>query len=113
MDLNKPPCRKAKDIRRERRETKLAKRAQEAQGRGESPMEIPLNKVKNTAKTLEDFLNEPLPENPAHTLEVCTFLNRFCIFSYLYLLISVSPLLVYKCLLWKYLLNMNNIHFIW
>ncbi|XP_063589964.1 arginyl-tRNA--protein transferase 1-like isoform X1 [Penaeus indicus] len=70
MDPNKPPCRKAKDIRRERREAKLAKRAQEAQGRGESPMEIPLNRVKNTAKTLEDFLNEPLPENPAHTLEI-------------------------------------------
>ncbi|XP_047497509.1 arginyl-tRNA--protein transferase 1-like isoform X2 [Penaeus chinensis] len=70
LNPNKPPCRKAKDIRRERREAKLAKRAQEAQGRGESPMEIPLNRVKNTAKTLEDFLNEPLPENPAHTLEI-------------------------------------------
>ncbi|XP_042885737.1 arginyl-tRNA--protein transferase 1-like isoform X2 [Penaeus japonicus] len=70
MDPNKPPCRKAKDIRRERREAKLAKHAQEAQNRGESPMEIPKTKVTNEAKTLEDFLNEPLPENPAHTLEI-------------------------------------------
>lgn len=79
MDPNKPPCRKAKDIRRERREAKLAKHAQEAQNRGESPMEIPKTKVTNEAKTLEDFLNEPLPENPAHTLEVCTFCVVLCI----------------------------------
>ncbi|XP_071512224.1 arginyl-tRNA--protein transferase 1 isoform X2 [Panulirus ornatus] len=69
-DLNRPPCRKAKDIRRERREAKLAKHAQEVMSRGECPMETKKIKPSSTEKTLEDFLNEPLPENPAHTLEV-------------------------------------------
>ncbi|XP_071512231.1 arginyl-tRNA--protein transferase 1 isoform X8 [Panulirus ornatus] len=68
-DLNRPPCRKAKDIRRERREAKLAKHAQEVMSRGECPMETKKIKPSSTEKTLEDFLNEPLPENPAHTLE--------------------------------------------
>lgn len=70
-DLNRPRCRKAKDIRRERREAKLAKHAQEVMARGEIPMETKKTKPISTEKNLEDFLNEPLPENPAHTLEVC------------------------------------------
>ncbi|KAK4318568.1 hypothetical protein Pmani_010441 [Petrolisthes manimaculis] len=71
-DPNRPPCRKAKEIRRERREAKLARRTQEAISRGESPMESDNKKAKttNVEKSLEDFLNEPMPANPAHTLEV-------------------------------------------
>ncbi|KAK8736417.1 hypothetical protein OTU49_004992, partial [Cherax quadricarinatus] len=69
-DPSRPPCRKAKDIRRERKEAKLAKLAQEALTRGESPMETKQCKMPNTQKVLEDFISEPLPENPAHTLEL-------------------------------------------
>lgn len=71
-DASRPPCRKAKLIRREKREAKLAKQAQEALARGESPMEAKVSKPNNTEKSLEDYLNEPLPANPAHNLEVCT-----------------------------------------
>ncbi|XP_045582093.1 arginyl-tRNA--protein transferase 1 isoform X4 [Procambarus clarkii] len=68
-DPNRPPCRKAKEVRRERKEAKLAKIAQEAVTRGESPMDTKKFKPSNTQKTLEDYINEPLPENPAHNLE--------------------------------------------
>ncbi|XP_045582092.1 arginyl-tRNA--protein transferase 1 isoform X2 [Procambarus clarkii] len=69
-DPNRPPCRKAKEVRRERKEAKLAKIAQEAVTRGESPMDTKKFKPSNTQKTLEDYINEPLPENPAHNLEL-------------------------------------------
>ncbi|KAK8391330.1 hypothetical protein O3P69_017143 [Scylla paramamosain] len=69
-DASRPPCRKAKVIRQERREAKLAKRALESLGRGESPMETKVSKQSNTEKSLEDFLYEPLPANPVHNLEV-------------------------------------------
>ncbi|XP_045127347.1 arginyl-tRNA--protein transferase 1-like isoform X4 [Portunus trituberculatus] len=68
-DASRPPCRKAKVIRQERREAKLAKRALDSLGRGESPMEIKVSKQSNTEKSLEDFLCEPLPANPVHNLE--------------------------------------------
>lgn len=71
-DATRPLCRKAKLIRQEKREAKLAKRVQEALARGESPMEAKVFKPNNVEKSLEDYLNEPLPANPAHTLEVCT-----------------------------------------
>lgn len=69
QDPNRPQCRKAKEIRRERYEAKQAKQLQEVQARGESPMEVKQTKPYNTEKTLEDFINEPLPDNPAHRLE--------------------------------------------
>ncbi|XP_066976448.1 arginyl-tRNA--protein transferase 1 isoform X2 [Macrobrachium rosenbergii] len=70
-DPSKPPCRKSKLIRLERREAKLAKRREEASSRGESLMEVTKSKSSNnTPKSLEDFLNEPLPESPAHKLEL-------------------------------------------
>ncbi|KAK7086703.1 Arginyl-tRNA--protein transferase 1 [Halocaridina rubra] len=70
-DPSKPQCRKAKLVRRERREAKLAKRRQEAVDRGESLMEVTKPKAtNNTPMSLEDFLNKPLPENSAHKLEV-------------------------------------------
>lgn len=68
---SKPPCKKSKVIRRELREAKLAKRRQEALSRGECLMEVANPKSSNnTPKSLEELLNEPLPETPAHTLEV-------------------------------------------
>ncbi|XP_068230493.1 arginyl-tRNA--protein transferase 1 isoform X4 [Palaemon carinicauda] len=69
-DPSKPPCRKSKLIRLERREAKLAKQREEALRRGESLMEgIKSKPTNNTPKSLEDFLNESLPESPAHKLE--------------------------------------------
>ena len=76
-DASRPPCRKAKVIRQERREAKLAKRALDGLGRGESPMETKVSKQSNTEKSLEDFLCEPLPANPVHNLEVCCMLFSF------------------------------------
>ncbi|XP_068230491.1 arginyl-tRNA--protein transferase 1 isoform X2 [Palaemon carinicauda] len=70
-DPSKPPCRKSKLIRLERREAKLAKQREEALRRGESLMEgIKSKPTNNTPKSLEDFLNESLPESPAHKLEL-------------------------------------------
>ncbi|KAG0722249.1 Arginyl-tRNA--protein transferase 1 [Chionoecetes opilio] len=75
-DANRPPCRKAKVIRQEKREAKLAKQALESLARGESPMETKTSKQSSTEKSLEDFLNEPLSANPAHNLQVCW--RTFC-----------------------------------
>ncbi|XP_054267568.1 arginyl-tRNA--protein transferase 1-like isoform X1 [Macrosteles quadrilineatus] len=63
MDPNRPKCKKAKLLRQERKEKKLAQM-------GTLPPEKEKNKPAPTVKSLEDFLNEPLPENPAHRLEI-------------------------------------------
>uniref|UniRef100_A0A1B6IE36 Arginyl-tRNA--protein transferase 1 n=1 Tax=Homalodisca liturata TaxID=320908 RepID=A0A1B6IE36_9HEMI len=64
MDPNRPQCKKAKLLRQERKEKKLAQL-------GSSSLSVS-EKTKSTppAKTLEDFINEPLPESPAHRLEI-------------------------------------------
>ncbi|KAK7483279.1 hypothetical protein BaRGS_00025446 [Batillaria attramentaria] len=62
-DASKPRCRKAKEIRLEKRLNKTGQSAEQAR-------EKSTNK-NNQAKSLEDFLNEPLKaENPAHRLEI-------------------------------------------
>lgn len=62
-DATKPKCRKAKEIR-------LEKKLQKA-GHTEQQTEPKNPKKNNEAKSLEDFLNEPLKaENPAHHLEI-------------------------------------------
>ena len=63
-DPMKPPCKKAKLLRKERREAKLQSKGLEILN------EASKSRLKNAEKSLEDFLNEPLPENAAHKLEV-------------------------------------------
>lgn len=63
MDPNRPHCKKAKLLRQEWREKKLALL-------GTSETNLKITKTVQGAKSLEDFLNEPLPESPAHRLEV-------------------------------------------
>lgn len=65
MDPNRPLCKKAKLLRQERRESKLAQSTHSSTSL-ESKKTVPL------AKTLEDFLNEMLPDSPAHRLQVST-----------------------------------------
>ncbi|XP_037578351.1 arginyl-tRNA--protein transferase 1 isoform X2 [Dermacentor silvarum] len=68
-DPNKPKCRKARDIRRERKLLKLSSAGKDLSPGGDK---APLSskKPKNEPKSLEDFLFEPLPPDAAHKLEV-------------------------------------------
>ncbi|XP_065602469.1 arginyl-tRNA--protein transferase 1 isoform X4 [Cyrtonyx montezumae] len=75
-DLSKPPCRKAKDIRKER---KLQKLLQNQRGTLEgSPLQaehqaLLLQNSKpatNQPKSIEDFIFVPLPDDALHKLEV-------------------------------------------
>nr|CAD7443030.1 unnamed protein product [Timema bartmani] len=64
----RPPCKKAKFLRLERKQKKLLN-----QGFSEKEVESMTRSgksLRNQEKSLEDFLNEPLPPNPAHRLEV-------------------------------------------
>nr|CAD7592493.1 unnamed protein product [Timema genevievae] len=64
----RPPCKKAKFLRLERKQKKLLN-----QGFSEKEVESMTRRgksLRNQEKSLEDFLNEPLPPNPAHRLEV-------------------------------------------
>ncbi|KAM9618148.1 arginyl-tRNA--protein transferase 1 isoform 12-T12 [Trichechus inunguis] len=74
-DLTKPPCRKAKEIRKERKRLKLMQQSpagelQGLQAQGELPSLIPPKSKSNQPKSLEDFIFEPLPEDASHKLEV-------------------------------------------
>ncbi|XP_006913563.1 arginyl-tRNA--protein transferase 1 isoform X4 [Pteropus alecto] len=74
-DLSKPPCRKAKEIRKERKRLKLMQQnpAGELQGfqsRGEALSLFPPKARSNQPKSLEDLIFESLPENASHKLEV-------------------------------------------
>ncbi|XP_039726748.1 arginyl-tRNA--protein transferase 1 isoform X6 [Pteropus medius] len=74
-DLSKPPCRKAKEIRKERKRLKLMQQnpAGELQGfqsRGEPLSLFPPKARSNQPKSLEDLIFESLPENASHKLEV-------------------------------------------
>ncbi|RZF39714.1 hypothetical protein LSTR_LSTR003956 [Laodelphax striatellus] len=65
-DTNKPSCKKAKFLRLERKKQKLSK-----QGMSAEDIESSLKKKDvSTGKTIEDFINAPMPENPAHRLEI-------------------------------------------
>lgn len=65
MDPNRPLCKKAKLLRQERRESKLAQSTLSLASL-ENKKTVPL------AKSLEDYLNEALPDSPAHRLQVST-----------------------------------------
>ncbi|XP_059028977.1 arginyl-tRNA--protein transferase 1 isoform X5 [Mustela lutreola] len=79
-DLSKPPCRKAKEIRKERKRLKLMQQnpAGELEGfqaQGEAPSLFPPKANKsNQPKSLEDLIFESLPENASHKLEFTRFL---------------------------------------
>ncbi|XP_021047573.1 arginyl-tRNA--protein transferase 1 isoform X3 [Mus pahari] len=70
-DLSKPPCRKAKEMRKERKRLKLMQQnsagAFEAQGQ---PVCLLPKAKSNQPKSLEDLIFESLPENASHKLEV-------------------------------------------
>ncbi|KAM9345402.1 arginyl-tRNA--protein transferase 1 [Symphorus nematophorus] len=65
-DASRPPCRKAKDLRKERRLQKEQMR-HEADGVSSIP---PTPAQTNQPKPLEDFISESLPDNASHCLEV-------------------------------------------
>ena len=66
-DSSKPLCRKAKDLRRERRRVKLSTQSANSNNFQQHAKAQSKNSL---VKSLEDFINEPMPNNPAHTLEV-------------------------------------------
>ncbi|XP_030298250.1 arginyl-tRNA--protein transferase 1 isoform X4 [Sparus aurata] len=68
-DASRPPCRKAKDLRKERRLQKEQMR-QDADGVSSSPSPAQTNQP----KPLEDFISDSLPDNSSHCLEFRRFL---------------------------------------
>ncbi|XP_029466415.1 arginyl-tRNA--protein transferase 1 isoform X1 [Rhinatrema bivittatum] len=67
-DPSKPPCRKAKELRKERRLQKLLQRQQEEPV--PEPQAVLLKAKGNQQKSIEDFILEALPDTVAHHLEV-------------------------------------------
>uniref|UniRef100_A0A4X1SJ64 Arginyl-tRNA--protein transferase 1 n=1 Tax=Sus scrofa TaxID=9823 RepID=A0A4X1SJ64_PIG len=79
-DLSKPPCRKAKEIRKERKRLKLMQQNRAGELEGLQAQCEPLSssppKAKcNQPKSLEDLIFESLPENASHKLEAETSPN--------------------------------------
>ncbi|KAI4890739.1 hypothetical protein NFI96_002633 [Prochilodus magdalenae] len=68
-DPSRPPCRKAKDLRKERRLQKEQQRRQDG-GTLTSPDPAPSNPASNQPKSLEEFIADLLPDDPSHRLEV-------------------------------------------
>ncbi|XP_067141052.1 arginyl-tRNA--protein transferase 1 isoform X1 [Centruroides vittatus] len=69
---DRPLPKKAKLMRKERKIQKLLEKAKQ-EGTSENVEQLlkkNQTKQKNKVKTLNDFLNEPLPENPAHRLQI-------------------------------------------
>ncbi|XP_062071021.1 arginyl-tRNA--protein transferase 1 isoform X7 [Lepus europaeus] len=72
-DLSKPPCRKAKEIRKERKRLKLMQQSPAGEGVPAQGQPLPLFPPKaksNQPKSLEELIFETLPENASHKLEV-------------------------------------------
>ncbi|XP_068182766.1 arginyl-tRNA--protein transferase 1 isoform X2 [Antennarius striatus] len=69
-DANRPPCRKAKDVRKERRLKKEQKKG-DADGDPSIVSPTPTSPSQNNSpKLLEDFIAESLRDNSSHCLEV-------------------------------------------
>uniref|UniRef100_A0A673J5A3 Arginyl-tRNA--protein transferase 1 n=1 Tax=Sinocyclocheilus rhinocerous TaxID=307959 RepID=A0A673J5A3_9TELE len=68
VDPNRPLCRKAKDLRKERRLQKEQQKQQEAVSSTVNP--APSKSSSNQPKSLEEFITESLPSDPLHRLEV-------------------------------------------
>uniref|UniRef100_A0A8C1A554 Arginyl-tRNA--protein transferase 1 n=1 Tax=Cyprinus carpio carpio TaxID=630221 RepID=A0A8C1A554_CYPCA len=71
-DPNRPLCRKAKDLRKERRLQKEQQKQQEAVSSSVNP--APSKSASNQPKSLEGFITESLPSDPLHRLEFKRFL---------------------------------------
>lgn len=90
-DLSKPPCRKAKEMRKERKRLKLMQQNAAGafegfQAQGQPASLLPKAKS-NQPKSLEDLIFESLPENASHKLEVLGgFLFVFCFVLGIYFL---------------------------
>ncbi|XP_016062632.1 PREDICTED: arginyl-tRNA--protein transferase 1 isoform X2 [Miniopterus natalensis] len=74
-DLSKPPCRKAKVIRREKKRLKAAQQGPAGGPEGfpapcAPPAPRPPKAKPGQPRSLEDFIFESLPENASHKLEV-------------------------------------------
>ncbi|KAG8517377.1 Arginyl-tRNA--protein transferase 1 [Galemys pyrenaicus] len=74
-DLSKPPCRKAKEIRKERKRLKLMQQnpgggPEGCQAQRQAPSLCPPKAKANQPKSLEDLIFESLPANASHKLEV-------------------------------------------
>lgn len=73
-DLSKPPCRKAKEIRKERKRLKLMQQDPAGEREGfqaqcQPSCLLPPKTKSNQPKSLEDLIFESLPENASHKLE--------------------------------------------
>uniref|UniRef100_A0AAR2ILL7 Arginyl-tRNA--protein transferase 1 n=1 Tax=Pygocentrus nattereri TaxID=42514 RepID=A0AAR2ILL7_PYGNA len=68
-NFSRPPCRKAKDLRKERRLQKEQQRRQDG-GTLTSPNPTPLNPASSQPKTVEEFIADSLPDDAVHRLEV-------------------------------------------
>lgn len=77
-DASRPPCRKAKDLRKERRLQKEQMR-QDADGVSSSPAPAQTNQP----KPLEDFISDSLPDNSSHCLEVSRTMKSVLCFLFL------------------------------
>lgn len=69
-DPSKPQCRKAKDIRKERRLFKEQQKQQDGGGTLPNPKPAPPSPASGQPKPLEDFITDSLPDDPLHRLEV-------------------------------------------
>lgn len=67
-DPNRPLCRKAKDLKKERRLQKEQQKQQEAESSSLNPATS--KSSSNQPKSLEEFITESLPNDPLHRLEV-------------------------------------------
>ncbi|XP_015415655.1 PREDICTED: arginyl-tRNA--protein transferase 1 isoform X7 [Myotis davidii] len=72
-DLSKPPCRKAKEIRKERKRLKLMQQSPAGGPEGFQAPREPKTKP-NQPKSLEELIFESLPEDASHKLEFTGFL---------------------------------------
>ncbi|KAL4641294.1 arginyl-tRNA-protein transferase 1 isoform X2 [Arapaima gigas] len=68
-DPNRPQCRKAKDLRKERRLQKEQQRKQEG-GPPSAPAPAPITTLTSQAKTLEECVTDSTPDDASHRLEV-------------------------------------------
>ena len=87
--MSKPPCRKAKEIRKERKRLKLMQQDPAGEREGfqaqcQPSSLLPPKTKSNQPKSLEDLIFESLPENASHKLEVpwrTFFCRLLCFFS--------------------------------
>ncbi|XP_053476563.1 arginyl-tRNA--protein transferase 1 isoform X1 [Ictalurus furcatus] len=69
-DPGKPPCRKAKDIRKERRLQKEQQKQQDGGGTLTNLTPAPATPSSGQPKPLEEFITDSLPDEPLHRFEV-------------------------------------------